>query len=280
MTATQGAAPRISVLIPAYNHEAFITECLDSVLASGGELLEILVHDDGSRDATHARAVAWAQARKGAPTVRVSTGPNQGPTRVLNDLLEAAGGEYVVALASDDRLTPGGLSALAAVLDDGAGAAFGEARVIDAAGIEQRTTFTPDKVRAGMRRDLVRELIMNWAIAGPVLMVRRSVLERVGGWDITLRVEDWDLYLRLAATDTLRHVDTVVADYRVHSSNASLDPTTERARMREASLVAWRRARDFTGRNRALLIAKAMYLRCLEFAGPMRGPLRAVRRQL
>lgn len=265
----------VSVLVAAYNHEAYIAECLDSVLAVHWKPKELVVWDDGSTDRTLAIAQEWAARHAGDIDVRVMTAPNQGASAVLNELLELARGDYIVTLASDDRLAPGGIRVLARALETGAGAAFGDARVIDPAGAVVREWFMPERVRDRMRHDLVRELIVNWSVAGPVLMYRRGL---VGHYDKTLRVEDWDLYLRLAATGRLRFVNEIVADYRVHGRNESLNPATERQRATEARRVAMRRARDFRGVPRLLLLAKAMYLAVL--GSPLEAPIRAVRRRL
>jgi glycosyltransferase involved in cell wall biosynthesis len=270
---------KVSILVPTYNHERYIEECLDSVAAAEWGAKELLVHDDGSSDNTLEVAKAWAERHAGTMQVRVTGASNAGPSAVLNMLLAAATGDFVVPLASDDRLTPDGMKALAGALEAGALVAFGDARVIDSDGEPVRPTLYSDKVRRGMQHDLVRELIVNWEVAGPVMMARRSALVEAGGWDASLRVEDWDLYLRLAATGGLRFVDKTVAEYRVHGANASLDPLTERSRTIEARAVARRRARDFRGRDRLLLEIKGLYLGLsLAGGGRMSGVLRRLRR--
>lgn len=288
LTLTQ-ARPLVSIIVAAYNHERYIEACLDSVLAIDYPAIELLVWDDGSADRTHAIALAWADRHPELP-VKVWTAPNQGVARVLNAAtMLHANGEYVVTLASDDRLLPGGLRTLVDAIESspGAEAAFGDARVIAGAGEVVREWNMPEVLRSRMARNLVPELIVNWAVAGPVLMYRRQVMGEIGWYNPALRVEDWDLYLRLAARGGLRFVDELVAEYRIHGQNESRNPRTERYRMHEARQVALARARDFGGRPRFLLGVKALYLTCLILAtmpgSPARlvvRPLRALRRRV
>src|SRR3546814_16179412 len=55
-----------------------------------------------------------------------------------------------------------------------------------------------------------RAIISHWAIGGPVALMRRSALDTVDRWSEGLRIEDWDLFLRLAARDALGFIDVGV----------------------------------------------------------------------
>ncbi|MDP9227315.1 MAG: glycosyltransferase family 2 protein, partial [Actinomycetota bacterium] len=94
--------PLVSVVIPAYNHARYIASTLDSVVREGYPNLEILVLDDGSTDQTFAAATAWAERNQRIP-IQVTQQENAGLTKTLNRLLEAANGDFVAYLASDDR---------------------------------------------------------------------------------------------------------------------------------------------------------------------------------
>ncbi|MCR5404755.1 MAG: glycosyltransferase [Butyrivibrio sp.] len=111
--------PTISVIIPAYNVEGLIKKCVASVAGQDypGELLEIILVDDGSNDNTSGIADELAKLY---PNLKVIHKKNGGSSSARNAGLEAATGEYVGFVDSDDYVSVGMYSALvqAAVLND------------------------------------------------------------------------------------------------------------------------------------------------------------------
>lgn len=94
--------PRVSVIIPTYNVESYIDEALTSIRSQTLDSLEIICVDDGSTDATIERLREHASAD---PRVRVfAIGTNRGPSAARNCGIEAARGEFVYFLDSDDVL--------------------------------------------------------------------------------------------------------------------------------------------------------------------------------
>lgn len=102
--------PRVSVLIDTYNHESFVADAIDSVLAQDflADEMEILVVDDGSTDRT-AEIV-----RKFAPRVRLLQKPNGGQASAMNFGVAHAKGEFVAFLDGDDVWLPHKLSRVVA----------------------------------------------------------------------------------------------------------------------------------------------------------------------
>ena len=99
-----------TVIVPTYNGEQYLGECLDSVAAQTCQDFELVVVDDGSIDGTGAIADAFA-AKFG--NVRVMHNPNEGPFLARRRGLRSAKGQYVVFLDSDDALAPQALERLA-----------------------------------------------------------------------------------------------------------------------------------------------------------------------
>src|ERR1039457_2569288 len=96
--------PKVSVLIPVYNGERHLAECLESVLAQDFNDLEILLADDGSRDGS-AKIIENFAARD--PRIRWWKNPrNLGLTANTNVCIRAAQGEYLKFIHQDDRLLP------------------------------------------------------------------------------------------------------------------------------------------------------------------------------
>lgn len=104
---TPRAAPRITVLIPAYNRERLLLRALDSIAAQSFRDFGIVVVDDGSTDATQAAVEAWSAAN-GIP-VTYARQDNAGQHAAHNRGVKLATGELVVMLDSDDLLVPDAL---------------------------------------------------------------------------------------------------------------------------------------------------------------------------
>src|SRR5947209_1589971 len=101
---------RVSVVVPAYNHEGFIEEALASVLGQTHPEVEIIVVDDGSRDATAERA--RAVARTCPERMQVVVQENAGAHDAINAGFARATGAWLTILNSDDAYAPGRLAAL------------------------------------------------------------------------------------------------------------------------------------------------------------------------
>ncbi|MER8060535.1 MULTISPECIES: CDP-glycerol glycerophosphotransferase family protein [unclassified Streptomyces] len=103
--------PRFSVIVPCYRVQAYLGECLDSVLAQSYRDLEVIAVDDRSPDDSGAILDEYA-ARD--PRVKVLHLPeNVGLGRARNAGMPHATGDYLFFLDSDDTLTPGALAAIA-----------------------------------------------------------------------------------------------------------------------------------------------------------------------
>lgn len=108
--------PTLSLVVPAYNAAGFIGDCLRAILAQMTPQHELIVIDDGSRDAT-ADLVGALATRHPACAVHLVRQPNGGVSVARNRGLFEARGEYIVFIDADDLLLPGMLAALDAVVD-------------------------------------------------------------------------------------------------------------------------------------------------------------------
>ena len=98
--------PRFSIIIPAYNAEAYLQRCLDSILTQNYSDYEVIVIDDGSTDGTSNILGQY-------PQVKVISQSNHGMATARNRGLEVAQGDYILFIDSDDRLCPNALDTLA-----------------------------------------------------------------------------------------------------------------------------------------------------------------------
>ena len=208
-------APTASVVVICYNHGRYLPEAIESVLAQSLENVEVIVVDDGSTDDTPDVASRY-------PTVRYIRQRNRGMAAARNTGLRASRGRFVCFLDADDRLLPDALRIGARSLEEHGDCAFvsGHHRLIDAEGrplpMESRPCVGEEHYRTLLER--------NYIGMHATVLFRREALERVSGFDPSLRAcDDYDSYLRIASRMPVHCHDGLVAEYRQHGSNTSLN---------------------------------------------------------
>lgn len=185
--------PKVSVIIPAYNHSRFLAEAVRSVRAQEGQPgVEIIVVDDGSTDDTPQVLNELAGA-----DLRTLKHRRAGPAASRNRGIRESRGEWVAFLDADDYWLQGKLAAQLRELeaDPSASFAYSGALIVDDEG------QTLQVRRAEAHASLVSKLAWGNLITTSSMMVRRSSLFEVGLFHESLNTigEDWDAWLRLAA---------------------------------------------------------------------------------
>lgn len=211
---------RVCIVIPAYNHGAFVVEAIESVLAQDYPHIELWVVDDGSTDDTAATIAPYATR------AHVISQANRGQSATINHVWSETGADVVSYLSADDRLEPGAVSAAVRVLEQAPDAVlvYGDYNLIDPASAYVRHVQAPDPDYATMVRELV-------CAPGPGVFVRRSAAARIEGWKPWLRqVPDLEYWMRLGLLGRFIHWPHVLASLRVHPGSASFgEMSMERA---------------------------------------------------
>jgi len=104
--------PAVSVIIPMYNTEAFIKDCLDSLVAQTFTDFEAIIINDGSTDESARIAASYASSDA---RFRLIGQPNKGPSEARNTGLKIMRGEYVTFIDSDDCVAPNYLETLISI---------------------------------------------------------------------------------------------------------------------------------------------------------------------
>ena len=91
--------PSVSILVPCYNVEKYLNQCLDSIVNQTLKDIEIICINDGSTDSTLDIIKSYADKDK---RVKIIDKPNEGYGKSMNRGLDAATGEYVGIVESDD----------------------------------------------------------------------------------------------------------------------------------------------------------------------------------
>ena len=189
----------VSVVLAAYNEVEVIERTLQSILASDYPILEVIVVDDGSQDATAdvVREVARRDAR-----VLLFRQPNSGKAHALNRGFQAARGEYVVTLDADTILAPQTIPNLVRHFAvDAVGTLAGVAGVVRVGNREQnlltRWQALEYLTQIGVERAAQDAMGAISIVPGACAAWRKQAISQVGGYSDTTLAEDCDLSLML-----------------------------------------------------------------------------------
>jgi len=212
--------PLVSILIPAYNAEAWISDTLRCAIAQTWEPKEIIVVDDGSTDQT------LAVARKfESDQVRVHTHKNQGAAATRNKAYSLSKGDYVQFLDADDLMAPDKISKQMEALGDS-----DNRRTLLSSSWGYfmyryyRTKFTPNALWCDLSPVdwLVRKMQHNLFMQTACWLVSRDLAEEAGPWDTKLLGDDDGEYFCrvLLASEQVRFVPEAKVYYRASGAGS------------------------------------------------------------
>jgi biofilm PGA synthesis N-glycosyltransferase PgaC len=210
--AEPGSLPPISVIVPAYNEAVVIQAAIRSLLQQDYPRFEVLVVDDGSTDATYAKAAELEGHYRGA-TVRVVTKINGGKAAALNTGIVLARHPFVLCMDGDSTLSPQALRSMVRHFRDARVAAVaGNVKVVNRVNLWTRLQALEYIEGLNMARRAQGFMRAVNIIPGPIGMFRRDVLVRLGGYDTDTYAEDADLTLKiLTAGWRVEYEDKAVA---------------------------------------------------------------------
>ena len=221
---TDRPSPAVSVLVITRNHAAFIEQALESVERQTSHDFEIIVIDDCSTDGTTDRVRRWKECTTRDAHLIVNP-RSQGMCENRNQFLRAARGEWIASLSGDDYYEPDRIARQLQFfrsLPDSVGAIFGQVRVVSEAGREVGVWF--DHWLNVPEGRIFDRLILDNFVAATTVMIRRSAVDAVGGYDERLFYEDYDMFLRLADRYEFRYLPGIVSNYRLFAGSASRAP--------------------------------------------------------
>jgi glycosyltransferase involved in cell wall biosynthesis len=219
---------RASVVIPAYNHGRFISEAVDSVLASPVEDWQLVVVDDGSTDDTLDRLDSYRSDGR----VEIYSQPNRGAHVALNRGIELARGDIVFILNSDDAYLPGRIPAflehfeaepelvlLGSWLEvvDADGASLGVKR-----GWANMPPWPPPTAGPFLSELGALDLALlegNFVATTSNAAFRRRLIDRGLRFAALRYCHDWDFMLTACDHGSFELIDEPLVRYRVHGDN-------------------------------------------------------------
>ena len=240
------SAPKFSVVIPAYNSASFVGQTLESLAAQTYRDFETVLVDDRSTDDTVAMATRCMRELGLDGTVLVRPmQQRKGVSTCRNLGLEAARGDWVAFLDSDDLFAPHKLERMRQVIDGLAGSARAiyhqSRRFADASG--QTLEVVPTGGVPGPPRWLLDEVLVGNFHATCGMVIERPLLMEIGGFRGSLHgVEDWWLAVQVSARTPWLFVEETLAHIRVRATSLMTNAPFEHYVRQHLALVRVARA--------------------------------------
>lgn len=231
--------PLVSIIIPCYNHEMFLDDCIISILQQDYENIEILICDDCSTDSSYLKIKKYEEElrKRFKRVIILKNNINQGVTKNINRMLAKAEGDLIKILASDDLMVKTAISKFVDFLEKSA-----EIDVVVANGVriteEQHYPHFDvgsriyDSIPDFVSPDLFSRIYALNYIFAPGVMIRKNIYDRYGVYDERISIEDLEFWLRILKTgevkigylnDTLIYYRTNANSITSQMSNAGLE---------------------------------------------------------
>lgn len=219
--------PEISVIVPSYNHAAYVGDAVKSVLSQSFRDLELIVVDDGSKDNSLKILSEFTD-----PRLRVIAQTNQGAHAAINRGIKSSTGKYIAILNSDDVFHPLRLEKMLTVLksDSQIGLTGSYIEIIDQSGntlgikhgYKDAPPWNLDNSEKSFRTTgRLHKIILteNYLSTTSNFVFPRETLNRIGDFQPLRYVHDWDFVLRIARWSKISLLPEVLLQYRVHPTN-------------------------------------------------------------
>lgn len=228
-----GENPLISCILPVYNAELYLRECINSILCQTYQNFELVIINDGSTD-NSARIIS--EYREQDPRVRSFDQPNSGIVAALNTGLSAAKGQFIARMDADDVSLPKRFELQLDYLrrHNDVVLVGGQSITIDAQGTVRGPDPKQRRISPAAKRTQTDFGTFPLKVATalhPLVMMRAEAIKAIGGYRADYRhVEDYDMYIRISRYGKLHNISDVVLKYRLHGGNISVKHTSEQER--------------------------------------------------
>lgn len=228
--------PKLTVLLPVFNAEAFLSEAVESILGQSFTDFELLVINDGSTDHSREILTALSDPR----VVIVDNDGNRGLIYTLNHGIAIARGEYIARMDADDIAVSNRFEKQVAFLDEHSQVALlgSWAELIDCSGKYIQLLQSPTG-----NNNIQKNLLNANCFIHPSVMFRTAIIREEGGYhQDAIHAEDYEMWLRIAENHEVDNLPEPLIFYRIHPGQIS----QRQLRMQRASAdtiraAAWRR---------------------------------------
>ena len=219
--------PLVSVFITTYNHDAFISDLLESILTQNYENFEIIVGDDASTDKSQEILLEY---RVKYPNIikLVLHEKNIGVTNNCNSVLLLCSGQYITTMSGDDQMLPDKLSIQAEYLEsnENCNMCFHNMEAFDSE-TNNLLYYTHFDGHGKRKRDsgTIKDAIKEGVFFSPSSVMFRAINTPQGGFDVRIPVaSDWLFYVDvLSKGGSVEYLDHILGRYRRGSNNITIN---------------------------------------------------------
>lgn len=211
--------PLVSVVIPCYNHDQFVQDSIQSVIDQDYENIELIIIDDGSQDNSVLKIQEKIEfCKKRFVRFEFRSRTNIGLSETLNEALEWCEGKYFSPIASDDQMLSNKTAIQVKYLEKNKEvvAVFGGVVLID-----ESNEQIDVKLGGGQFYSFEDIILHNYNLPAPTQMIRLNSMRKIGGYNPTLFIDDWYIWLKLSQIGSIYTLSNTLCLYRMHSNNSS-----------------------------------------------------------
>ena len=220
--------PKVSVIIPSYNHEKYVVAAIESILAQNFADFELIIIDDGSTDGS-TKLIETINDKR----ISLYTQLNQGAAKTINRGIGLSKGEYISILNSDDRYHPDRLLKMSAFLDNNPDQMLVSSLVqpIDDSGkeitggleYEEWLSWYDTALKSRVKGDslFISLVKYNFIVSTSNIFLRASIFEREATFSTLLNYcHDYELLLRISSKYPVTMLEEKLSEYRLHEKNS------------------------------------------------------------
>lgn len=212
----------VSIIVPAYNHEKYAGECIESIINQTYKNIELIILNDGSKDKTADIINSYKEKciKRFVNFIFIDK-KNEGICKTLNTGIKKSKGDYLCFLASDDIILPNKIEAQVEYLRIN-----NEIKELVCNGyvfFDENTEKiimnknTP-KWTSYSSKEVFKKLLYGNFLT-PFSMYDREIFDKIGLFDEKLNFEDWNMHLRIAHDFKIGYINKPLFMYRRHKNN-------------------------------------------------------------
>lgn len=214
--------PLVTMMAIAFNHEKFLIDTLDSILAQDYPNIELIIIDSASSDGSAALIQEWVKDKE-LPIQTIFQSNTKTISQNANEGLELASGKYFQIISCDDILEPSKISRQVEVFlksDEHLAVVYCDAIKIDEHGEElEEPSFFGERSWLGESQlpsgSIFPLLLQDYFIVAPTVLVDLARVKSLGGYNPKSMMEDLDIFLRLSRSFGFRGIYFKGVRYRV-----------------------------------------------------------------
>lgn len=212
-------SPLVSVVIPCYNHQQFVQESIQSVIDQSYNNIELIIIDDGSQDESVKKIEEMIlKCEQRFTRFEFRHRPNKGLSATLNEALQWCQGKYFSPLASDDLILRDKTKLQVSFLESN------QDTIAVSAGVDLVDAVKNSlqgKKKSSRMYDHKSIIMHKFYLPAPAQMIRTDALREVGGYNPSIRLEDWYMWIKLSQLGDIYYMGEILALYRQHDTNFS-----------------------------------------------------------